>query len=132
VPQPRRSDFGGCTLVSPGASDPASGTSPGVFVHAAAIETVLTESLVRPVPAAGRAVAAAGMAIGGGLLGFSLAPVFGAAAVITLAALCLGASPMLLGFGLWFPAVLPAGAAIAAIAVAYVVRFVIEDRRRRR
>jgi adenylate cyclase len=51
---------------------------------------------------------------------------------LAMAALCLAAAPMLLGVGLWFPAVLPAAAAIAAMVVAYVVRFVIEDRRRRR
>ncbi len=131
-PVSREANIGGCRLDRLGASDPEGGTSPGMFVHAAAIEAVLNGNLVRPVPPVGRAIAAATMAIGGALLGFSLAPLWGTLGIVALVALCLAAAPVLLGFGLWFPAVLPAAAAIAAIAVAYVVRFVIEDRRRRR
>lgn len=128
----REANIGGCRLDRLGASDPQSRTSPGVFVHAAAIETVLTGNLVRPVPASGRAIAAGVAAAGGALLGFSLAPLLGTLAIGALVVLCLAAAPVLLGFGWWFPAVLPAAAALVAMAVAYVVRFVIEDRRRRR
>ncbi len=123
---------GGCSLDRLGASDPQGGTSPGMFVHAAAIEAVLTGNLIRPVPPLGRAAASAIMAIAGALLGFALSPVLGAFAIAALLALCLAGAPALLGFGLWFPAVLPCLAAVTAMVVAYVVRFVIEDRRRRR
>ena len=122
----------GCRLDRLGASDPEGRTSPGVFIHAAAVETVLTGNLVRPVPPAGRAVAAGITAIGGSLLGFSLSPLLGTLAIAALVACCLAVAPVLLGFGLWFAPVLPAIAAVASIVVAYVVRFVIEDRRRRR
>jgi adenylate cyclase/guanylate cyclase len=129
---PRRGEVGGCQLGRLGASDRESRTSPGVFVHAAAIESVLTGNLITPLLPAGRATAAGLTAIGGALLGFSLPPVLAVAVAAALVALCLAAAPVLLGFGLWFPAMLPAGAAIAAMVVAYIVRFLVEERRRRR
>jgi adenylate cyclase len=123
---------GGCQLDRLGASDPEGRTSPGMFIHAAAVEAVLTGNLIRPVPPAGRAIAAGVTAVGGALLGFALPPLFGTLAIAALITLCLATAPVLLGFGLWFPAVLPAIAAVVSMVVAYVVRFVIEDRRRRR
>jgi len=127
---PLDSEVAGCRLGRLGASDPGSSTSPGVFVHAAAVESVLTANLVAPLPAAGRAAAAGVWAVGGALLGFSLPPVLAVAGVATLAALCLAAAAVLLGFGWWLPAVLPAAAAIVAMVVAYIVRFLVEERRR--
>jgi class 3 adenylate cyclase/CHASE2 domain-containing sensor protein len=124
--------FDRCVLDRLGASDPQSRTAPGMFIHAAAVKTVLTGSLIAPVPETARAAASATAAGAGALLGFALTPLYGSLAVFGLVALCLAAAPLLLGFGLWFPAVLPALAAVVAMAVAYVVRFVIEDRRRRR
>jgi class 3 adenylate cyclase len=130
--EPREATVGGCRLDRLGASDRESRTVPGVFVHAAAVVMVLTGNLIRPIPASGRAVAAGVTAAGGALLGFSLAPLLGTLAIGALVVLCLAATPVLLGFGWWFASVLPAAAAVVAMAVAYVVRFVIEDRRRRR
>lgn len=129
---PQEAKAGGCRLDRLGASDAESSTTPGVFVHAAAVEAVLTGNLIDPVPPSGRAVAAGITAIAGALLGFSLPPILAILGVAAVAALCLAAAPLLLGFGFWFPAVLPAGAAVTAMVVAYVVRFLVEDRRRRR
>ncbi|HJU17159.1 MAG TPA: adenylate/guanylate cyclase domain-containing protein [Stellaceae bacterium] len=122
----------GCRLDRLGASDPGSGTSPGVFVHAAAVSEVLTGNLVRPVPSPVRALAAGATAAGGALFGFALGPVTAAFGVAAIAAACLAAAPLLLGWGLWFPAVLPAAAAVIAMLIAYIVRFLVEERRRRR
>ena len=122
----------GCRLNRLGASDPESGTDPGVFLHAAAVRQVLNRNLVAPLPAPGRALAAGLAAIAGALLGFTLSPVFAVLGVAAVVLLCLAAAPAMLGLGIWFPAVLPAAAAIAAMIVAYVVRFLIEERRRRR
>jgi class 3 adenylate cyclase/CHASE2 domain-containing sensor protein len=121
-----------CRLDRLGASDPQSGTSPGMFIHAAAVEAIFTGNLIRSVPVAGRAAAAATMAVGGAALGFSLSPALGALAVAVLIVVCLAGAPLLLGFGLWFAPVLPVLAAIVSLGIAYVMRFVIEDRRRRR
>lgn len=131
-PASRAVEAGGCRLDRLGASDPESHTSPGVFVHAAIVDAVLTGNLVVPVPPLGRAVAAGVTAIGGALLGFSLSPALAIVGVGAMVVLCLAAAPVLLGLGLWFPAVLPAAAAVAAMVVAYIVRFLVEERRRRR
>jgi adenylate cyclase len=132
-PAAREARIGGCTLDRLGPSDfEGGGTTPGMFVHAAAIQQVLTGNLIRPVPRAGRAVAASGAAIGGALLGFALGPLLAVLGVVAVVGLCFAAAVVLLGFGLWFPAVLPAVAALAAVVVAYVVRFLVEERRRRR
>jgi adenylate cyclase len=123
----------GCTLDRLGESDPfGSRTTPGVFVHAAAIDSVLNGNLIAAVPPAGRAVAAGISAVGGALLGSSLSPFLALLGLILLIALCLAAAPLLLGFGLWFPALLPIGTAVTALVVAYIVRFLVEERRRRR
>jgi len=80
--------------------------APGVFIHAAAVETVLTGNLIHPI-SAGRP-RRRGRHHGGrrGASRFSLSPLLGVLAVAALAALCLAAAPVLLGFGLWLPAVL--------------------------
>ena len=129
---PGQAYAGGCQLDRLGASDPGSHTTPGVFVHAAAINAVLTGNLINPTPPAGRAMVAATAAVGGALLGFSLPPLLAILGLGAVLMLCLAAAPLLLGLGLWFPAVLPAGAAAAAVVVAYVARFLVEERRRRR
>src|SRR5262249_20566671 len=116
-----------------GESDPfGSRTTPGVFVHAAAIDSVLNGNLIAAVPPAGRAAAAGISAAGGALLGSSLSPFLALLGLILLIALCLAAAPLLLGFGLWFPALLPIGTSVVALVVAYIVRFLVEERRRRR
>ncbi|HVH81069.1 MAG TPA: adenylate/guanylate cyclase domain-containing protein, partial [Stellaceae bacterium] len=129
---PRDSQESGCKLDRLGASDPGSGTAPGVFVHAAAVQEVLNGNLVTPLPAPGRALAASLTAIGGALLGFALRPLFATLGLAALVLLCLAAAPALLGSGIWFPVLLPVTAAVAALVVAYVARFLIEERRRRR
>ncbi len=128
----REGEVAGCRLNRLGASDPGSGTSPGVFVHAAAVEEILTGDLVEPLSAPGRAVITGAAGIGGALLGFGLTPFLAVLGVAALVLGCLAAAAVLLGSGLWFPAVLPAAAALAAMVVAYIVRFVVEERRRRR
>src|ERR1051325_1221105 len=131
-PATQRDANPGCRLDRLGASDPGSHTTPGVFVHAAAVEAALTGNLIAPVPPVGRAIAAAITAVAGALLGFSLTPLLAIVGVVAVFVLCLAAALLSLGFGLWFPAVLPIGAAVAAMIVAYVVRFLVEERRRRR
>ena len=64
-----------CRLARLGASHAEGGTTPGVFVHAAAVQSVLTGNLVRPVPLLGRALAAVLASLGGSLLGFAVTPV---------------------------------------------------------
>jgi adenylate cyclase len=122
----------GCRLDRLGASDPASGTTPGVFVHAAAVQAVLSRNLIVTASPPFRAFGAGTMAVGGALLGFGLPPLLAVVGLAALVAICLAASILLLGSGLWFPPMLPVGAAVASMVVAYVVRFLAEELKRRR
>jgi adenylate cyclase len=123
---------GGCRLDRLGASDPASGTTPGVFVHAAAVQAVLNHNLIATASPPFRALGAGTMAVGGALLGFGLPPLLAVLGLAALVAICLAASTLLLGSGLWFPPMLPVAGAVAAMVVAYIVRFLAEELKRRR
>ena len=121
-----------CALDRLGASHPESGTTPGVFVHAAAVESVMTGNLVRAVPLPGRSAAAVLTSLCGSLLGFATTPLVAALGVVGLAIVCFGLALVLLPYGLWFPVAVPAAGAIASMVLAYIVRFLAEERRRRR
>jgi adenylate cyclase len=123
---------GACTLDRLGASDPGSATSPGVFVHAAAVEAVINGDLVRPLPWLARAVAAAIFSVAGSLLGFALRPWIAAVGVVALGTAGFAAALVLLGFGWWFALAVPFGATILSMVLAYILRFLVEERRRRR
>jgi adenylate cyclase len=123
---------GSCRLGRLGASHIEGGTTPGVFVHAAAVQAVMNGNLVRPVPLLGRAVAAALASLGGSLLGFAMTPWLAVVGVAALAAGCFGLAVALLAYGLWLPIAVPAAAAIVSMVLAYLVRFLVEERRRRR
>jgi adenylate cyclase len=131
APVPPTED-GECTLGRLGASHPESGTTPGVFVHAAAVASVMTGNIIDPVPLFGRSAAAVLASLSGSLLGFTMAPWFAICGVTALAALAFGLAVLLLPFGFWFPLAIPVGAAIVSMVLAYLVRFLVEERRRRR
>jgi adenylate cyclase len=130
--QYRPSATGGCALDRLGVSDPGSGTIPGVFIHAAAIEAAMTGNVVQPLPWPARAAAAAIFAIAGALLGFALRPWIAAIGLAALGGAGFIATLVLLGFGWWFALIVPFGGATAGMVVAYVARFLVEERRRRR
>ena len=125
-------ESGECRLGRLGPSHAEGGTTPGVFVHAAAVQSVMTGNLVRPVPLVGRALAAVLASLGGSLLGFAVAPWFAVIGVTALAAACFGLAVVVLAFGFWFPIAVPVAAAIISMVLAYLVRFLVEERRRRR
>ena len=125
-------ESGECRLGRLGPSHAEGGTTPGVFVHAAAVQSVMTGNLVRPVPLVGRALAAVLASLGGSLLGFAAAPWLAVIGVTVLAAACFGLAVVVLAFGFWFPISVPVAAAIISMVLAYLVRFLVEERRRRR
>src|SRR5207244_5657123 len=61
-----------CRLARLGASHPEGGTTPGVFVHAAAVQAVMTGNIVRPLPWFARGGAAVLASLCGTLLGFAV------------------------------------------------------------
>jgi adenylate cyclase len=133
MPQPMvpLAETGACRLDRLGPSHAEGGTTPGVFVHAAAVQSVLTGNLVGPVPLFARALAAVVASLCGSLLGFAVTPWVAVLGVIAVAAACFGLAVVLLGFGFWLPVAVPAAAAIVSMVLAYVVRFLVEERRRR-
>ena len=134
MPQPtaRLAESDECRLDRLGPSHAEGGTTPGVFVHAAAVQSVMTGNLVRPVPLIGRASAAVLASLGGSLLGFAVAPWLAVFGVAVLAAACFGLAVVVLAFGFWFPIAVPIAAAIISMVLAYLVRFLVEERRRLR
>jgi adenylate cyclase len=121
-----------CSLGRLGASHAESGTTPGVFVHAAAVQSVMTGNLVAAVPLPGRAAAAVVASLLGSLLGFAVTPWIAVLGVVAVISAGFGLAVMLLPFGLWLPVAVPAGGAIGSMVLAYLVRFLAEERRRHR
>jgi class 3 adenylate cyclase/CHASE2 domain-containing sensor protein len=131
-PPPVQGATSGCALEPLGASDAASRTTPGMFIHAEAVKEVLTGDIVRPMAPWGRLFAAVLFAVAGAVLGFLTRPWMAVLIGIFLGGLCFAAEVALLGTGIWFPLAVPAAAGTVATVVAYLVRFVVEERRRRR
>jgi adenylate cyclase len=123
---------GGCRLDRLGASAPGSATTPGVFIHAAAVEAVLTGNLIQPVPVVVRVAASGITATVAALLGFMLTPLLASIAFILLTLVCVIAAPVSLSLGFWFPPVQSVAVALAAMIVSYLIRLLVEERRRRR
>lgn len=122
----------GCSLRPLGASDAPSRTTPGMFIHAEAVKEVLTGDIVHPMARWGRAFAAVVLAIAGTGLGFLTRPWVAALSGTCLGGLAFATEVVLLGTGIWFPVAVPAVSGAVATAIAYVVRFVVEERRGRR
>ena len=124
--------IGACGLRPLSASVPDANTVPGVHLNAVAANAVAGGDLVRRAAAWRPAVFAGAAAVVGVVIGFTLAPVV-AAVVVMLSALALWAGEI--GFllaGSWMPMALSILALLGAAIVAYIVRFVLEERRRRR
>ena len=122
----------GCHLVRAGSSDWSSRTVPGVFAHAAAVEQVLTGNLVRPLSVGASATVAASYGVAGAVAGFAFTPWIAAAAAALLGLGLFAAAVAALPLGFWIPVVVPAGAGAGGMILAYLARFVVEERRRRR
>lgn len=121
-----------CGLRRLGASDPDLSSVPGVFLHAAAIEAVVSGRVTFTAPTIVVAGLTAVTAAGGALLGLALSPWLAAGAVLLIGAVLLGAGTAALAADLWLPLALPLVALAVAPAVAYVVRYLVEERARRR
>ncbi len=106
-------------------------TVPGVMIHAEALVEYARGRLTTPI-ATPTAVAVNAVAAGlGAAIGLLLAPVLALLAGALLVALLFAASAIALGKLVWLPIALPIATAATAIFVAYVARYLIEDRRRR-
>ena len=121
-----------CGLRRLGASVADADNSPGVFLHAVAVEAVLSNRMTTLVALHWSAAVTAMAALAGAAIGFVLAPLWAVAAVVLAgAALWLG-EIALLGGGLWLPAGLGVLSVAGAAILAYLVRFMLEEGKRRR
>ena len=121
-----------CGLRLLGGSNPASDTVPGVFLHAAAVEAVASGHLtttVRPIVVAMISALAAGAAA---LAGLYLAPWTTLAAVIVLAFLLSSFAVVALQGNYWIPLAMPLLATVGSPVVAFVARYLAEERLRNR
>jgi adenylate cyclase len=131
-PVPQGPPLGPCGLRHVAASSPASASVPGVHLHALAIDTVLRGVLTRTAPTALTAVFTALVAALGAVVALTQPPWRAAGAVVLAAVALFALATGALAARLWLPLALPLGALVAAPAVAYVVRYLVEERMRRR
>lgn len=121
-----------CSLKPIGLSDPHATTIPGVFIHAAALQEILTNDT--PTIAGLPWIISLSAAIGAAISGFGLVLAVQRAVimvVLTMLALYVLSSILLL-FNIWLPISLLMTVTAGAMFVAYIARYLIEDRRRRR
>jgi class 3 adenylate cyclase len=89
-------------------------------------------SLVRPFPPAARAAVAALAGLCGSLLGFAVSPWIAVVGVAAFTVAVFGLALVLLPYGFWLPIAIPAAGAGLSMVLAYIVRFLVEERRRQR
>jgi adenylate cyclase len=130
--QPRPGTATGCKLDRLGASDAASGTIPGVILHAAAVQAVATGNIVEPAPAVLRTCIAVAASVAGSALGIAASPWLAVAGVVVVVIACFALAVALLPLGWWLVITVPVAAAALSMVLAYLVRFLVEERRRRR
>ena len=119
-----------CGLRRLGASDPASETVPGVFLHAAAVEAVASGRITKT---AGVFVIVVVAALAGGLAalaGVSLAPWTALTAVTGLGCLLFAFAVVTLRYNYWLPMAMPLLATAGSPVIAYVARYLAEERLR--
>ena len=121
-----------CGLQRVKASVPTANNIPGVHLWALAAEAVLSNQLTEK---AARYVAAsvAGIAaIVGTMIGFLLAPLWAILAIVSVCAGLWALEISLIGIGLWLPVGLGVISAVASAIIAYIIRFLLEERKRKR
>ena len=114
------------------ASDRDGNTVAGVALVAGAVRALTGREAAREALPQARIPTAAVAAFMAGGAGFALAPWAAVAATVVLLAALFGLEAALLAGGTWLPMAVPGLCAIAAVAAAYLVRFLVEERRRRR
>ena len=112
------------------ASTPGSGV-PGVYVHALAIDAVLSETTAELGSPASTTALATALGFLGAVIGFSVPPVIATTAIVGLGVAVGSLSILLLGFAVWIS---PAPAMIAVVLAAcgaFPVRYLAESQQRR-
>jgi adenylate cyclase len=121
-----------CGLRMLGASAPSSETVPGVFLHAGAIEAVSSGQLTATATPVVVAIISALAAAAAALAGLYLAPWTALVAVAAMACLLFSLAVVELQRNYWIPLMLPLLATFGSPVVAYVARYLAEERLRNR
>ena len=119
-----------CGLRRLGASAPESRTVPGVYLHAAAIDAVVTGNLTTIVPTSAIAGLAMATAVGTAAVSLLCAPWLAGATSLGIVVLVFGIATGFLEGNAWVPITLPLLAVVATFIIAYVVRYLVETRRK--
>ena len=123
---------GECKLLALGPSAPFSDSVPGVHIHAAAVDSLLTEGGVTLAGTPVRYAAAIFAALLCASFGLFLSPGRAVVVFFVFLAIIFVASAAGLLAGRWLPIAIPATAALGALLAGQLARFFAEDRRRRR
>ena len=121
-----------CGLRSLGSSHAASALIPGVHLHAMAIDAVERGHLTRTVPRWGIALIAALVAGMSALIAVTWSPWRTIGLVIVTAAVLFATATAALALDVWLPLALPLAGLVISPGVAYVVRYLVEERTRLR
>ena len=121
-----------CGLRRLGSSHPGSALVPGVHLHAVAIDAVERNQLTRTIPGGLVAILAALAAGTAALIAVTWSPWRTIGLVVVAAAALFIAATALLRIDVWLPLALPLAGLVVSPAVAYVVRYLVEERTRRR
>ncbi len=120
-----------CGLKRLGASLPGSRTVPAVFIHAAAVEAVVSGHITSTVPMFTVASLAAMTATAGVALGLFLTPWLVVATIGASAVALFGIATAMLSADIWLPLGIPIAALVITPAIAFMVRYLVEERARR-
>jgi len=134
-PPPARevpNDPGACRLEHPGASDPTNDTVPGVYVHAAAAAAVVQNRAPVVVGIGLRGLFAGLLAAATAYLAVVVRPWVGAVAGMIAVPLLVLLAASLLAQGWVLPVAAPFVGMSASALFAYALRYLVEERRRRR
>jgi class 3 adenylate cyclase/CHASE2 domain-containing sensor protein len=131
-PSSVKRDLVDCGLQALGPSAPDSDSVPGVHIHAAAVNSLLGQTGIAPVPTRAQIVAAMSAAVICASLGLFLSPVVAVGAFIGFLIALFATSVIGLGIGVWLPVAVPTVAGLAALLGGQLARFFVQDRRRRR
>ena len=105
---------------------------PGVFLWAQGAEQLLSDDLTKRADSLFVGATSAATAVIGTVVGFSVLPVLAFTLLFGFALSLWGLAILLLGSGLWLPTGWPITGVIFAGIFAYIIRFLLEERRRRR
>jgi len=123
---------GTCHLVALGPSAPESDSVPGVHIHAAAIDSLLSGTGVTLVPTPVRVMVSTAAAVVCSAFGLFLSPIIAVGALVGFLAVLFFASVGIVTSGHWLPIAVPGVAALMALLGGQLARFLAEDRRRKR